>query len=160
SIPELLALDETRRRQGQPEPDIPSVLVVQNLRADLLQLASDAHESNPELHPATTQVLLLLDDVHLWGAAEALFKTDNSDKILDSSGLGNGIGKIPVAMYGRLGARNGALLKDAKESWVGTWFEPYQLGPFERGEDILAYQWWLLNPHPRLHDTMTVYAAC
>jgi len=126
------------------------------IRADLALLEDDLPDTDPVRLSPRPRVVLLCHRVDRW--LEAL---DDLLDMLRPQGLGPGAYPVPVIMTGADGAEQGRPLLDARlnrfygASWVA--FEPLGRLRSEDSdpEDILAYQWWLLNP---ARDEQPVYA--
>jgi hypothetical protein len=124
------------------------------IREDLDALVADLHDDDPvrrrpEGQPRT---ILLCHRIDGWGAFNDLVA------LLGPNGLRGGDTPVPVVCT----AADGTRLRDAREHhWSGeTWIDVLPLGRLSkdrdaanelvdeavRDEDILAYQWWLLNP--------------
>ncbi|HEU4349733.1 MAG TPA: CHAT domain-containing protein [Actinoplanes sp.] len=134
--------------------DVPVGMVVDPLRADLFALAADA-AAKGGLFGAGTRPLLLLDDVHLYDRAlDALVDND----VFGTRGFGDGAEMLPAVLFGKQAVANGARLAEADARYRGaTWWRCRSVQHFRdiaarngSDEDVLAYQWWLLNPEPNL----------
>jgi hypothetical protein len=144
-------------------PDVAADLVVDAIRADLIQLAADCAAARPELFRPDARPLLLLDDVHLYDRAlDALVDSE----VLGPSGFGAGPRRLPVVLFGKQTVANGERLADAKARWAGAgWCQFHRVRHFRdiaasegNDSDVLAYQWWLLNPEPALGGPAQVLA--
>ncbi len=119
------------------------------IRRDLDALIRDLPASDPVLTSPHPRVVLLCHRVDRW-----LYALDDLLDLLDPQGLGPGEHPVPVVMTGADSGEQGRPLKDARLSRYrdANWI---QFAPLDRlrgedadhgAEDILAYQWWLLNP--------------
>lgn len=132
------------------------------IRKDLAALVEALPEDDPVRHrpPGQPRTVLLCHRVNAWGAV-----LDELPSLLGSHGLQGRTAPVPLVLAGA----DVRALKDLREGrpygrppWMD--FLPlrrfYQdqdkdedgrdVDPVLREEDVLAYQWWLLNP-PRTH---------
>lgn len=126
------------------------------IRADFALLEDDLPDTDPVRLSPRPRVVLLCHRVDRW--LEAL---DDLLDMLRPQGLGPGAHPVPVIMTGADGAEQGLPLLEARLNRFhgASWIEFQQLGRLRSEdsdpEDILAYQWWLLNP---ARDKQPVYA--
>jgi CHAT domain len=116
------------------------------IRADLDELERDLADSDPVHTSPHPRVVLLCHRVDLW-----LDAFDDLLGMLRPQGLGPGEHPLPVVMTGACGDEQGSQLEEARLRHRGAgWIMFAPLGRFRCDdsdpEDILAYQWWLLNP--------------
>jgi hypothetical protein len=127
------------------------------IRHDLDALVRDLPVSDPVLASPYPRIMLLCHRVDRW-----LDALDDLLDMLDPQGLGPGPHSVPVVMTGADSGEQGRPLKDARlsryrdASWIkfapldrlsGGAADPAVWGAeAPEAEDILAYQWWLLNP--------------
>jgi hypothetical protein len=116
------------------------------IRADLGELERDLPDTDPVRTSPHPRAVLLCHRVDLW-----LDAFDDLLGMLKSQGLGPGEHPLPVVMTGAGGAEQGSQLEEARLKHRGAaWIRFEPLGRFRCDdsdpEDILAYQWWLLNP--------------
>ena len=154
-------LEEIRVNLGLADREVRAVAVAADpqtkprhlaraIRSDLDELERDLPESDLVRNSPHPRVVLLCHQVHRW-----LDALDDLLAMLGPQGLGPGEHPLPVVMTGADSDERGSQLREARlEKYNGaTWitFEP--LGRFRSDdddpEDILAYQWWLLNPMGR-----------
>ncbi len=115
--------------------------LVRAIRADLDALVQDLPDGDPVKASKQPQVVLLCHRVDQW--LEAL---EDLIGMLGPRGLHPGPYPVPVVLTG---ADTRELHEVLDGSWRGpSWVKCAPLGRFstEDDEDILAYQWWLLNP--------------
>lgn len=115
--------------------------LVRAIRADLDALVQDLPDDDPVKASPQPQVVLLCHRVDQW--LEAL---EDLIGILGPRGLHPGPYPVPVVLTG---ADARELHEVLEAGWRGpAWVRCVPLGRFssEDDEDILAYQWWLLNP--------------
>lgn len=126
------------------------------IRADLALLEDDLPQTDPVRQSPRPRVVLLCHRVDRW--LEAL---DDLLDMLRPQGLGPGAYPVPVIMTGADGAEQGRPLLEARLNRFhgASWIAFHPLGRLRSEdsdpEDILAYQWWLLNP---ARDKEPVYA--
>jgi hypothetical protein len=140
---------------GSPE-DVASAI-----REDLATLIEELDDDDPvrrrpEGYPRT---ILLCHRIDQWGACKDLVS------MLSPKGLRRGDTPVPVVF-----TFAGSGLEDEERAWSGKpWIEVLPLGRLSkdrdqagqevdeasRGEDVLAYLWWLLNPE---RESERVYA--
>jgi len=116
------------------------------MRADLDELERDLPDTDPVRESPHPRAVLLCHRVDLW-----LDAFDDLLDMLKPQGLGPGEHPVPVVMTGAGGAEQGSQLEEARLKHRGAaWIRFEPLGRFRCDdsdpEDILAYQWWLLNP--------------
>ncbi len=128
--------------EADPDPD--PLDLVEAIRADLDTLVADLPETDPVRARAADEpkVVLLCHRVEKWldGALELLLT------MLGQTGLSPGPSPVPVVLTG---ADMGSLKEARQRRWNGKlWMGALPLDRFstEEDEDLLAYQWWLLNP--------------
>jgi hypothetical protein len=127
------------------------------LKDDFARLADEARLSPVLPSHDNTVVLVLLPGVHEWDKAFVGLL-----EMLGTNGLGTGDRPVPAILTGSLSRVGGEKLADQRRKpKLGDAylvFEP--LKPFEDPEDLLAYQWVLLNPRPVLPGSSDhVYAV-
>jgi hypothetical protein len=119
--------------------------LVRALRADLFALRDAVAAARPGVFAATAAPLLLLDDIHLCldGLARLL-------ALLSARGLGDAPQTLPVVVFGKEHAGEGALLE--RERARGGRHGPLRfrelkpVGRLDGGADRLAFLSWMLNP--------------
>ena len=141
SGPAVLRVTETA---GNPEADTFDLALA--IRADLDDLVADLPGDDPvwSHEPGQPRAVLLCHRVDGW-----LDALDDLLGMLGPTGLGPGDAPLPVVATGAdIDPLNGARLR----RWSGRpWAKaaPLDRFPVEADEDLLAYQWWLLNPPER-----------
>ena len=116
------------------------------IRADLEELEQDLPDGDPVRTSPHPHAVLLCHRVDLWLDAFGDLKG-----MLRPQGLGPGARPLPVVMTGACGAEQGSELQEAEATYSGAaWIKFHPLNRFRCSdldpEDLLAYQWWLLNP--------------
>ena len=163
----LLRLQDMRANLGLPDKPARVVTVAADprarppdvaraIRADLEELEQDLPGDNPVRASPYPHLVLLCHRVDLW-----LDAFEDLRGMLRPQGLGPGEHPVPVVMTGACGAEQGSQLE---EVWLdhhgAAWIKFEPLDRFrsddDNPEDILAYQWWLLNPP---QGRSKVYAA-
>jgi hypothetical protein len=136
-------------------PDVPFALVADQMRNDLFALAADALPGGAPL--------LLLDDVHLYDhALDALVE----EGVLGPAGFGDGGRILPAVLFGKVTVANGRRITEASDAHRGAgWWSCRSMRLFRdlaadqsSDEDVLAYQWWFLNPSPTVAGLEKVLA--
>lgn len=122
--------------------------MVAAIREALEALVADLPETDPVHGRPQPRVVLLCHRVDRWvDNIEHLDALDDLLGMLGPKGLSPGAYPVPVVLTG---ADTGALATARQEKHGAAWAKFLPLGRFRDGdddpEDILAYQWWLLNP--------------
>ena len=129
----------------------PPLEIVGAIRDAFTELAADLSAAAPGPPGQQPTVVLLCHRVDKWGDALGPLL-----KMLGPPGLNPGLDPVPVVLTG---AGTGELAEMQVEKSTARWVHFLPLGRFRSDdddpEDILAYQWWWLNPEDR--DT-PVYA--
>jgi hypothetical protein len=114
------------------------------LRRDLERLGQDLLAAAPGTGGPPPRAVLLCHRVDLW--------VDVVEKLLAQvgpAGLGAGATPLPLVLTGAVGDERSSPLGDARKNGA-PWIQYLPLARFQcaedNPEDILAYQWWLLNP--------------
>ncbi|MFC7530845.1 CHAT domain-containing protein [Actinoplanes sp. GCM10030250] len=150
-------------RLARLAPDDMSIQEVTDpLREDLFTLAADAAAMGGPF-AAACRPLLLLDDVHLYDhALDALAEEGG----LGPAGFGAGSRILPTVLFGKVALANEQRLAGIAATNVGGgWWSLRDVRNFRElalrnnsEEDLLAYQWWYLNPAPATGGPATVLA--
>jgi hypothetical protein len=121
------------------------------LAEDLATLLADAQRGYPEIVGPTRQVVLLIDDLHMYGPMLEHF----FNGVLSRYGAGSKRNPVPVVVSFQRSSAPGAdeFLKPVAEDSSGVpWVEALPVLPWRNdGEDMLAYEHVLMNPW-RKHD--------
>lgn len=145
-----LANREVRAVAVAADPQAKPKHLARAIRSDLDELERDLPESDLVRNSPHPRAVLLCHQVHRW-----LDALDDLLEMLGPQGLGPGEHPLPVVMTGADSDERGSQLREARlEKYNGaTWIRFEPLGRFRSDdddpEDILAYQWWLLNPMGR-----------
>jgi hypothetical protein len=128
------------------DPDTESFDLVAAIRADLDDLVAALPADDPvwSRAPGQPRVVLLCHRVDGW-----LDALDDLLAMLGPTGLHPGSLPLPVVVTG---ADTDPLKSTRLRQWSGKpWARAAPLGrlPTDKDEDLLAYQWWLLNPPDR-----------
>jgi hypothetical protein len=126
--------------------------VVAAIREALEELVADLPATDPVAGSPQPRVVLLCHRADRWvDDVDHLDALDDVLGMLGVKGLSPGAYPVPVVLTG---ADTGALATWRQEKHGAAWAKFLPLGRFRDGdddpEDILAYQWWLLNPPERI----------
>jgi len=121
------------------------------IRQALEALVADLPAADPVAARPQPRVVLLCHRVDRWvGDIDHLDALDALLAMLGPKGLSPGAYPVPVVLTG---ADTGALAAARQAKHGAAWLKFLPLGRLRDGdddpEDILAYQWWLLNPPER-----------
>jgi hypothetical protein len=139
-------LPELRVSAAADDPDAEPFDLAVALRADLEDLVAALPADDPgwSLAPGQPRAVLLCHRVDGW-----LEVLDDLLGMLGPTGLHPGARPLPVVATG---ADTDPLRSTRLRRWSGKpWVRAAPLGrfPVAEDEDLLAYQWWLLNPPER-----------
>lgn len=126
--------------------------LVAAIREALEALVADLPAADPVAGSPQPRVVLLCHRVDRWvDDVDHRDALDDLLAMLGPKGLSPGAYPVPVVLTG---ADTGALGTARQEKHGAAWVKFLPLGRFRDGdddpEDILAYQWWLLNPPERI----------
>ena len=140
--------DRADRIVAAAEPGAKPQQLVAAIREALEALVADLPETDPVHGRPQPRVVLLCHRVDRWvDNIDHLDALDDLLGMLGPKGLNPGAYPVPVVLTG---ADTGAFAAARQEKHGAAWAKFLPLGRFRDGdddpEDILAYQWWLLNP--------------
>ena len=115
---------------------------------DLARLAKALRTSELPTATEASRPLVLLGGVEYWGDALVPLLND----VIHADGLGRQGEPVPVVVTCRASGMTNGLLTPLREQATGLepWIRVMPLTPFTEQEDVIAYQWVLLNPRRKL----------
>lgn len=153
-VDELLDKDIRQELKENKSVGLPPRAVRRALELDFKQLAAEAQRQYPFLKEAGGRAVVLLDDVHKYGAFASVLL--NRDQLMSANGFGTRLEPVPVVMTvsistdseGKIPVPSDSALSQLLDEAAGRkWLIDRELAVFrENDEEMLAYEWVLLNP--------------